>query len=161
MRRRFARKGPKYKRFVYDSSGRRVEYFRYQGSSCNTSTKNEGRCSDVPLVVPDNNQVDDLGNVASGSNRKYSQKRKQLSDSWKAVREKLLAVRTEELSPSTFYCCRCGQQTDEIIRCKDCSHLAYYCQPCCDEIHATVLFHAPSIWKVHSSQFTVTKVIKC
>ncbi|KAJ8308987.1 hypothetical protein KUTeg_013861, partial [Tegillarca granosa] len=38
-----------------------------------------------------------------------------------------------------------------IIQCKDCSAVAYYCESCCVNIHETVLFHMPNIWKCLSS----------
>lgn len=71
-------------------------------------------------------------------------------EAWEAIRNDLLDVRLEELSPATFQCQRCGEEDDQIIRCLDCSAVAYYCHKCSEDIHSTVLFHVPNIWNVSS-----------
>lgn len=71
-------------------------------------------------------------------------------EAWEAIRNDMLDTRMAELSPATFLCQKCGKQEDEIIRCLDCSAVAYYCFQCNEDIHSTVLFHVPNIWKVSS-----------
>jgi hypothetical protein len=86
--------------------------------------------------------------TASTEQHAYQKKKSKLIESWALLREQLVDVAVESACPPTQTCTHCGRAVCNIIICRDCSSMAYYCEPCFRLLHKSVLFHTPQIWKV-------------
>ncbi|KAJ8308655.1 hypothetical protein KUTeg_013529 [Tegillarca granosa] len=84
---------------------------------------------------------------SNGGKTEYEIRKNKIIENWNRVRQVLVDTHIEELSPSSNECCMCKTVVEEIIYCDDCGPTAYYCQACCQRIHAVVVFHTPQIWK--------------
>ncbi|KAL3884204.1 hypothetical protein ACJMK2_030423 [Sinanodonta woodiana] len=152
---RFFKKFPRFKKIVYHETRRRTEYVRFsvpRSSSVPTPVHSSGVQSAATEFesIPSSSassihaSYDDTGR---GPLTRYQSKRQKLAEAWSALRANLLDARVEEMSPATHKCSKCCKEEQEIIRCLDCSTFAYYCPMCCNEVHQTVLFHTPQLWK--------------
>ncbi|KAL3868130.1 hypothetical protein ACJMK2_040966 [Sinanodonta woodiana] len=152
---RFFKKFPRFKKIVYHGTRRRTEYVRFsvpRSSSVPTPVHSSGVQSAATEFesIPSSSassihaSYDDTG---EGPLTRYQSKRQKLAEAWSALRANLLDARVEEMSPATHKCSKCCKEEQEIIRCLDCSTFAYYCPMCCNEVHQTVLFHTPQLWK--------------
>ncbi|XP_050400331.1 uncharacterized protein LOC126817401 [Patella vulgata] len=76
----------------------------------------------------------------------YQQKKFKLLETWCSIRDRLLSVRLEELSPMSTTCGLCGDQDDYILKCNTCGPASYFCQQCARSGHQNVVFHDLEIW---------------
>ncbi|KAL3885500.1 hypothetical protein ACJMK2_025553 [Sinanodonta woodiana] len=154
---RFFKMFPRFKKIVYHGTRRRTEYVRFSVPR-SSSVPTPVHSSEVQSAATEFESIpsssassihasyDDTGR---GPLTRYQSKRQKLAEAWSALRANLLDARVEEMSPATYRCSKCCKEEQEIIRCLDCSTFAYYCPMCCNEVHQTVLFHTPQLWKVN------------
>ncbi|XP_070191714.1 uncharacterized protein [Littorina saxatilis] len=87
----------------------------------------------------------------------HSQRKAVEEDRWCELRGSLLQTRLESLCPVQI-CSHCQKRQTDIIRCWDCGPMVFLCHNCSSNIHRTVMFHKPYIWKEDKMYWPVQEV---
>ncbi|KAK7094446.1 hypothetical protein V1264_006006 [Littorina saxatilis] len=88
----------------------------------------------------------DWAKSEAGEGTAHSARKTADEDRWSSLRPKLLLARLAALCP-TQKCSHCQGTQEEIIRCLDCGPAVFLCDACSAELHGTLMFHRPYIWK--------------
>ena len=67
----------------------------------------------------------EMSEMNSKEKTSYRNKQNKIIEAWQKLRTNLLTARIEELSPSTYSCCLCGCDEDNIIYCQDGGQLPF------------------------------------
>jgi hypothetical protein len=126
---------------------RKVEILK-EGQSSSTVQ----HASEIQIAMSDSSPPIDVGSKTTN----YSNKRDALELAWQNQRQPMQRSFVESLYvPVGSKCCFCQMSMEGvIIGCCDCWPNVYYCQLCCERIHAVVKFHKPQIWKVIHNHIT-------
>lgn len=77
----------------------------------------------------------------------YQRRKERAQQQWDNIRDTLFDVGSSTEIPCTNVCCRCGDDLEGPIRCRECGINAVYCSECETIAHKYVL-HKPEIWCV-------------